>query len=47
MLPSDHLNRKNFFDENALMAGLVRREFGDQESILAYANELREDAENE
>ena len=41
MLSKDSFNRKNFFDENALMAGLVKREFTDLLSINEYAKQLK------
>ncbi len=47
MLPSENLNRRNYFDENALMTGLVKREFGDAESIMAYARMLKTVATDE
>ena len=40
MLPRDEFNRRSFVDENALMVGLVRREFRDSQSISDYAEEL-------
>lgn len=39
-LPRDELNHRSFIDENALMVGLVRREFSDSQSISDYAEEL-------
>ena len=47
MLPNEQVNRKNFFDENALMAGLVKREFEDVRSISEYANRLKKVASDE
>ena len=47
MLPHESLNRSNFFDENALMAGLVKREFTDLTSIKHYAAKLRNVAHDE
>ena len=41
LLPNDKFNRKNFIDENALMAGLVRREFSDIGAMARYASQLR------
>lgn len=41
MLPNESFNRKNFFDENALMAGLVKREFNDLRLITEYAAKLK------
>ena len=46
MLPNENFNRKNFFDENALMAGLVKREFEDQKSIVEYTTLLDKSASN-
>jgi glycosylphosphatidylinositol transamidase len=40
MLPRDEFNRRSFVDENALMVGLVRREFRDSQSISDFAEEL-------
>ena len=45
-LPNEDYSRRMFFDENALMAGLVRREFADQDSIRKFAEEIR-NAEDE
>ena len=47
MLPNEQVNRKNFFDENALMAGLVKREFENVRSISEYANRLKKVASDE
>lgn len=47
MLPNENFNRKNFIDENALMAGLVKREFEDLKSIVEYATRLNKSASNE
>ena len=47
MLPNDNFNRKNFFDENALMAGLVKREFMDSASIANFVSRLKLVASNE
>lgn len=41
MLPSDNFNRKNYFDENALMAGLVKRDFMDSASIADFVSRLK------
>ena len=41
MLSNDKFNRKNFLDENALMAGLVKREFVDSGSIREFASRLK------
>ena len=40
LLPRDDFNHRSFIDENALMAGLVRREFSDSQSISDYAEQL-------
>ena len=45
-LPNEDFSRRMFFDENALMAGLVRREFTDQSSIRKFAKEIQ-NAEDE
>ena len=45
MLPNEELNRKAFFDENALMTGLVKREFRSQKSITNLASELHDIAD--
>jgi hypothetical protein len=47
MLPNSNFNRKNFFDENALMAGLVKREFMDTKSISGFVSQLKTVASNE
>lgn len=47
MLPNDKFNRRNFFDENALMTGLVKREFMDAGSIREIANRLKSAASDE
>lgn len=39
-LPRDELNHRSFIDENALMTGLVRREFNDANSLSHYAEQL-------
>lgn len=41
MLSDDQMSRGSFFDENALMAGLVRREFSGAGSILRFADEMK------
>lgn len=40
-LTSNELSRTGYFDENALMTGLVRREFSDHSSIANHAGELK------
>ena len=47
MLPNDKFKRKNFFDENALMTGLVKREFMNAGSIQETANRLKSAASDE
>ena len=47
MLPNEELCRKSFFDENALMAGLVRREFSDRRSISRFSDEMNNLPNNE
>ena len=39
-LPRDELNHRSFIDENALMTGLVKREFSSPQTITNYVNEL-------
>ena len=39
-LPRDELNHRSFIDENALMTGLVKREFNSPQTISNYANQL-------
>ena len=39
-LPRDEFNHRSFIDENALMVGLVRREFSDPNSISRYSRQL-------
>ena len=41
MLPKDGFNRKSFFDENALMTGLAKREFRSPNSIGSFAKEFQ------
>lgn len=41
LLPSEELMRKAFFDENALMAGQVTREFKDESAIQRYSREMQ------
>ena len=41
ILPLEDMSRKSFFDENALMAGLVKREFSNRDSIARYSRGLR------
>lgn len=41
-LTSDEMSRRGYFDENALMTGLVRREFTDQKSISKHAEEIKQ-----
>ena len=40
-LPKRDLSHKAFFDENALLAGVVRREFSDPTSIARYAEDFK------
>ena len=40
-LTSDEMSRRGYFDENALMTGLVRREFSDQRSIAKHADDIK------
>ena len=35
------MSHKAFFDENALLAGVVRREFSDPNSIAKYAEDFK------
>lgn len=46
LLPNEDYSRRMFFDENALMAGLVNREFEGQNTIKKFAEEIQM-AENE
>ena len=39
-LTSDEMSRRGYFDENALMTGLVRREFTNEKSIVRFAKEM-------
>ncbi len=39
-LPRRDLSHKAFFDENALLAGVVRREFADPNTIAKYAENI-------
>lgn len=41
-LPRDEFNHRSFIDENALMAGLVKREFTSSQAISDLAAELEE-----
>jgi hypothetical protein len=36
------MSRKGYFDENALMTGLVRREFSNQRSIAKHTEDIRQ-----
>ena len=47
LLPRDEFNHRSFIDENALMVGLVRREFRDKQSISNYAQELADFQDDE
>ncbi len=47
MLPNEKFSRRNFFDENALMAGLVKREFTDLGSLADFASKLKAVASDE
>lgn len=47
MLPNEKFSRRNFFDENALMAGLVKREFTDSGSLADFASKLKAVASDE
>jgi len=47
LLSNQNFSRKNFIDENALMAGLVRREFADMASIKEYAKHLKKEVQEE
>lgn len=47
MLPNEELSRKSFFDENALMAGLVRREFSNARAISRFADKMKNLPSNE
>ena len=40
MLVREDINRGMYFDENALMAGLVRREYGDMDDISSLVRHL-------
>ncbi len=46
LLPNENFNLRNFFDENALMAGLVRREYADLSSLAQYSKVLSQKARN-
>jgi len=37
LLPHENFNLRSYFDENALMAGLVRREYADLSSLAQYS----------
>ena len=39
-LPRRDLSHKAFFDENALLAGVVRREFADPNTIAKHAENI-------
>ena len=41
-LTSDEMSRKGYFDENALMTGMVRREFSNQRSIGKHAEDIKQ-----
>ena len=41
-LPRDEFNHRSFIDENALMAGLVKREFSNPDSISAFAEQMKD-----
>lgn len=41
-LPRDEFNHRSFIDENALMTGLVRREFSDPYVISNLAKQLED-----
>jgi len=40
MLPKRDLSHKAFFDENALLTGVVRREFGEPNVIREYSEQI-------
>ena len=40
-LTSDEMSRRGYFDENALMAGLVQSKFTNQRSISDFAAEIK------
>jgi len=40
-LPRDEFNHRSFIDENALMVGLVRREFSNPDSISSYSRDMQ------
>lgn len=46
-LPRKDLSHKAFFDENALLAGVVRREFSDPNAIAKFAQDFERYAEDE
>ncbi len=46
-LPRRDLSHKAFFDENALLAGVVRREFADPNTVAQYASEVERLSSNE
>ena len=39
-LTSDEMSRRGYFDENALMTGLVQSKFTNQKSISNFAKEI-------
>ena len=41
-LTSNEMSRTGYFDENALMTGLVRREFSNERSITKHAEEIKQ-----
>lgn len=45
-LPRDEFNHRSFIDENALMAGLVKREFSDPNSIPTFTEQMEEVYDN-
>ena len=47
MLANENFNLSNFFDENALMAGLVKREFADVNSLSYYTQVLSDAVHDE
>ena len=47
MLVREDINRGMYFDENALMAGLVRREYGDMDDISSLVRHLELAGETE
>ena len=42
MLVREDISRRMYFDENALMAGLVKREYGDRDDISSLVYHLDE-----